>query len=363
MHRRFNYVVMGSALLLPLAMAGCTDRKAPAQPPVAVQAVKVRTIDYAQSFTLTGEVAARVVSDLSFRISGRLIERAVDVGAVVKENDLLARLEPAEQRSDADAAAAVVQAAEAKLRQVTSSFERQKALLADGFTTRRDFDNAQKEYEAAKASLDNARAQLGTARDLLANAELRAPAPGIITYRNVEAGQVVQSAQRIFTLAQDGPRDVVVSVQEALVGALSGAHVEIAVASDPSVKAKGRLRETSPALDPATGTVRVKIAIENTPAAMILGSAVTINVRAAARRLIVVPASALTVQAGKAAVWVIASADNAVTLKQVAVETFENATVVLRDGLVEGDRIVARGGQLLRPSQIVAPQFAQGEPS
>ena len=66
--------------------------------------------------TLTGEVQARFRADLSFRVSGRVLARLVDVGAHVNAGDLLARLDPAEQQADFDAATAGVAAAEAQLR-------------------------------------------------------------------------------------------------------------------------------------------------------------------------------------------------------------------------------------------------------
>lgn len=349
------------AMLAPLA--ACKDAT-PVQPPrVAVRAQKIDVVQFSPSFTITGEVNARVQSDLSFRISGRLVERSVDVGAEVAPQQLLARLEPTEQRADLDAAAAGVQAAEARLRQVTSSYERQKALLAEGFTTRRDHDNALKDYETAKASLDNARAQQGTARDQLAHAELRSPAAGIITSRNAEVGQVVQSAQKVFTLAQNGARDVVINVQESLVGAMMRSTVDIALASDPRVVAKGSVREVSPVVDTQTGTVRVKIGIETAPAGMTLGSSVVVTSRVAPQPLIVVPAGALTRQFGKPAIWVIDPQTNAVALRAISIEAFENVDVVVREGLKVGELVVTGGAQLLRPGQLVAPVTASGSAS
>lgn len=351
------------AILLLACVAGCKERKPATAVPVAVKATKVAAVEYSPSLSLTGEVAARVQSELSFRISGRIVERIGDVGMHVQAAQVLARLEPAEQRADAEAAAASVRAAEAKLRQVTSAFDRQKSLLADGFTTRRDHDNALKDFEAAKASLDNARAQLDTAHDQLEHAELRAPAPGIITTRNAEVGQVLQGAQKVFTLAQDGPRDVIVNAQESLVNALAEASVEIALATDAGIVARGAVREVSPAVDTATGTVRVKIALAETPPAMLLGSAVTITARTPPRTFVLAPASALVMDMGKPAVWLIEPASKAVSLQHVIIETFENAHVVVREGLRSGDHVVTGGAQLLRPSQIVTPVFAQGEPS
>ena len=85
----------------------------------------VQPQDGQASLTLTGEVQARFRADLSFRVSGRVIARLVDVGAHVNAGDLLARLDPAEQQADFDAATAGVAAAEAQLRVAQATFDRQ----------------------------------------------------------------------------------------------------------------------------------------------------------------------------------------------------------------------------------------------
>ena len=114
------------------------------------------------------------------------------------------------------AAEAAIRAAEAVLHEATSTYKRQRALLAKGFTTKREHDEAKEAYRTAKASLDAARARLGTARDQLSDTVLRAGVPGVITARNAETGQVVQVAQSVFSIAQDGPRDAVFHVYKSI---------------------------------------------------------------------------------------------------------------------------------------------------
>ena len=96
----------------------------------------VQPQDCQGGLTLTGEVQARFRADLSFRVSGRVLARPVDVGAHVIAGDLLARLDPAEQQADFDAATAALAAAEAQLRVAQATFDRQSNLLSSGFTTR-----------------------------------------------------------------------------------------------------------------------------------------------------------------------------------------------------------------------------------
>ena len=164
--------------------------------------------------TLTGEVQARFRADLSFRVGGRVRERLVDVGAHVDAGDVLARLDAAEQRADFEAASAAVTAAQAQLRVARATFDRQSRLIAAGFTNRVAFDQAQEALRIAEGSLEATNSQLGTAKEALGYTELGAGAAGVITARSLEIGQVVQAAQPIFSLAQDGEREAVFDVDK-----------------------------------------------------------------------------------------------------------------------------------------------------
>ncbi|MBV8696572.1 MAG: efflux RND transporter periplasmic adaptor subunit, partial [Bradyrhizobium sp.] len=203
--------------LLAAPLAACNDHAASLLERAAfVHTEVVQPRDAQASLTLTGEIQARFRADLSFRVSGRVLERLVDVGAHVNTGDLLARLDPAEQQADFDAATASMAAAEAQLRVAQATFDRQNLLLSSGFTTRVAYDQAQEQLRTAQSTLESAKAELGRTREALGDTELRARAAGVITGRNLEVGQVVQAAQSVFTLAQDGERDAVFDVPESM---------------------------------------------------------------------------------------------------------------------------------------------------
>ena len=358
--RRRAAVILACGLSVAL-LAGCKQESAtPAELlPVKVQAVKL--VNYQPEVTLTGEVAARVQSDLSFRISGQVVERNVDVGAHVNAGDELARLDSKVQEADVAGAGAAVQAAEARLRQVTSVFNRQKDLLAQRFTTQREYDQAEQGQRSAQAQLDSAHAQLATARDQLAQTVLLAPSSGVITARHIEVGQVVQTSQAAFALAQDGPRDAVVNVQETLLagGPYDGLEIEIALVDDHRIKARGEIREISPVVN-ATGGVRVKIGIAEVRPEMGLGSAVRLTAHAQPRQMAILPWSALYADGVRPAVWVVEPQSRTVALRPIEIEAYKNSDIVIRDGIRPGELVVTSGGQRLRPAQQVA--FAEDKP-
>jgi len=346
-------------LLLPavLGLAACKPEEVQsAKPATPVRVGKAELAEYSPAIRLTGEIQARIQSDLSFRVGGRVIERLVNVGDRVSAGQILARLDPRQQQASLTAAEATVAAAEATLQQRSTNYERQKALLVQGYTTRRDHDMAEEAYRTALATLDAARAQLASARDQLSDTVLCAAGAGIVTARNVETGQVVQAARSVYSIAQDGPRDAVFNVYETSMsnGEPSDLAVHLTLVSNPGVTATGVVREVSPTVDTANGTVKVKIGIEKSASEMALGAAVIGEVRFASRQFVSVPASALFSANGGPAVWTVDHQRKVVSLRLVAVESYDSARVLLRAGLRPDESIVTAGTQLLSPNQTVA---------
>jgi membrane fusion protein, multidrug efflux system len=349
---------MSAALALALLAAplgACNDGAATSVERAALVHTQIVQPEDGQSgLTLTGEVQARFLAELSFRVSGRVLERLVDVGAHVNAGDLLARLDPAEQQADLDAATAGLAAAEAQLRVAQATFDRQSNLLSSGFTTRVAYDHAQEQLRTAQGTLESAKAELGRSREALADTELHARAAGVITARSLELGQVVQAAQSVFTLAQDGERDAVFNVPESMfLGDVEHGRVSLALLSDSAVTATGYAREISPAVDPKSSTVRVKIAIQNPPSAMALGSAIAGTAVTKPDAMITLPWTALTAAGSKPAVWIVNPRTMTVSLKPVIVGAYEAEAILIKEGLESGDRVVVDGGKLLSSGQPV----------
>jgi RND family efflux transporter MFP subunit len=344
--------------VLAFALAACGEApKPPERMPLPVITQTVAIGPQFSSVSLTGEIRARVQSDLSFRTAGRIASRTAEIGDRVEAGQVLATLETTEQTADVNAATAGVQAAEATLRQVSATFQRQQTLMASGFTTQTNFESASQGLAAAQAALVSAKASLATAQEQLGYTSLRADASGVITARNAEAGQVVEAAQAVFTVARDGARDAVFDIYETL---LTKPPTEEAIAitllSNPAIKTSGKVREISPTIDPTTGTVRIKISIADPPPEMGLGAAVTGVGRFQTQDIAVLPWTAFFVQGDKPAVWVVDQNSKMVSLRPITVASYRSGELLVRDGLKSGDIVVIGGVQLLRPDQTVSPQ-------
>lgn len=338
---------------LALSLAGCGEKAAvePQRPRVAVQKVEPR--DFAATVTLTGDVQARVHSDLSFRVGGKIISRSVDVGDHVKANQVLARLDPKDLQTNVDSASAEVMAARARVTQSAAAFVRQQKLLPKGYTSQSEYDSAEAALRSSRSALKAAEAQLANAREQLSYTALVADAAGVITERQAEVGQVVQATVPIFSLARDGGRDAVFNVYESLLlGPGSEQSIVVSLLDNPKIQAKGHVREITPTVSAQSGTVQVKIALDEVPAGMELGSAVSATGNPRGKPGVELPWSALTKDVHDPAVWLV-DPEHKARLQKVTVGRYLTGKVVISEGLESGQQVVVLGGQLLHPGMVV----------
>lgn len=357
-----------AVLLAPLAClsgASAADRPEPADDAslLLVRVAEAKKTSVAVDVVLTGDIQAQAQTNVAFRINGKVATRLVEVGDHVKANQVLARLDPQEQRANLDNARAALTSAQALLTQATVAFKRQEQLLAGGYTTRPTFDNAEQQLRTSSAAVESAKAALGTAEEQFSYTELRAGVDGIVLSRSFETGQVVQAGQTVLVLAQDGPRDAVFNVFEALTAAPpTNRQVAITLQSDPSVTTVGTVREIAPSVDPGSGTVRVKIGLDAN-VRMNLGAVVIGRGRFRPHESVSLPWSALYRWDDKPAVWIYDPANRTVTPRTVTIERYGAEAILLRGGVAEGEPVVTAGIQFLRPGQQVAVAPANGRDS
>jgi membrane fusion protein, multidrug efflux system len=159
-----------------------------------VRTVSVTRQPAGETVVLTGHIEAENEAALGFRISGRMIERSVNVGDRVKPGQVLARLDPQDERNGLRSAEPNLSAAQGQLTQARNNFERQRRLQQRGVISRAEFDSAQEALQTAQARVDDAEAQVKLASDRLGFTELKADAAGSVT---PEARNPEKSCRRV----------------------------------------------------------------------------------------------------------------------------------------------------------------------
>jgi RND family efflux transporter MFP subunit len=346
-----------AALLAAAVLAGCSAHSATPEPVRAVRTMTVGALSSAVTRDYAGEVHARVESRLAFRVGGKIVRRAVDLGDRVKGGQVLAEVDPADLRLGQESARAALEAAEVNYRQTATDFKRYQDLRAQGFISAADLERRESGLQAAKAQYDQARAQAGVQANQAGYAALAADAPGVVTAVYADVGTVTGAGTPVLSLAHDGPRDVVFAVPEDQLAVFrrleaTGGTVGVTLWG-ASAPLQAVVREVAAAADPATRTFQVKAGL---PAgAAELGQTATVHVELApADGKLRLPLQAVTGEGGRSQVWIVDKATMTVREQPVKVLRPEGDSLVLDGGLKAGDIVVTAGAHVLTPGQQVA---------
>lgn len=301
----------------------------------------------------TGTIAARVVSNLGFRVPGKIIERLVDVGEQVKAGQALLRIDETDLRLALTAKRNAVAAARAVLVQVRADERRYAVLVKDGLAA------TPQRYEQAKAALDTATAQLAAAEAQANVAEneatysvLVADVDGTVIETLGEPGQVVSAGQAVVRLAHAGPREAVIALPETLrpaIGSVAGASLY----GDNERRYTVHLRQLSDSADAQTRTYEARYVLDGEAAAAPLGATVTIRIASQASQAEVqVPLGAVLDDGENTGVWVLDRANSTVHFRPVKLVRVTNETAMI-SGLNSEDPIVSLGAHLLQEGALV----------
>jgi membrane fusion protein, multidrug efflux system len=354
MNRSIRFLIPAIALAV---LAGCARHEEAPEPLRPVQLAQVTLGAMPETAGFAGEVKPRHEMDLAFRIGGKMVTRAVDVGARVRKGQILARLDPADVALQTEAARAAAAAAEAEYTYAKAEHERYRNLYAQQFVSGSALDQKQNALNASHARYEQARAQLAVAQNQSAYATLVAPDDGVITAVTAEAGQVVAVGQPVMKLARENEREVAISVPENRVDELARAkQIGVALAANPKKIYPARIREISPSVDPATRTFAVRVSVLAPDASLQWGMTATVGLVAAGPAdSALLPLTSLYRQDDKPAVWVYDPTTQKVALRPVTIGQYREDGVVLTSGIASGEWVVTAGVHKLQPGQKVRP--------
>lgn len=349
--------------MLAALLAACGSGEAPPQESRPVLVVRPAPANGAGA-SLTGEIRAREESQLSFQVGGKLVGRRVDVGDRVKRGDVLATLDPGDLQARARAAQAQLSAAQAELARARADQARFATLAKQQLVSRSNMDAQNAAATAAQSQVNAARAELEVARNQAGYSRLLASADGVIAARHAEAGQVVGAGQAVFTLAADGPREVVFAVSEGQVGTLEpGQPVQVELWSAPGKRWPGSVREVAPVADPASRTFAARATVDAPDDALQLGQSARVFIAGDnSPGALSVPLTALQRSGDTSAVFVVDRKTSTLKLQPVVIGAYGNDRVPVTSGLDADAWVVAAGGHLLREGQQVNPVDRENRP-
>jgi RND family efflux transporter MFP subunit len=351
----YSKLLAGATLaFLAIALAGCNDKvaeKAAPSRPVLVATVHYEPESPERSFV--GTIKPRVETDMGFRVPGKVAKRLVEVGQTVNIGEPLATLDEIDLKLQAEQAEAEFRAATGVLAQAAAAETRARDLRAKGWATDAQLDQAKAAGDEARARLNRAERSVELTNNSLSYATLVADTRGVVTATLIDAGQVVASGQTAIRVARFAEKEAVVAIPETLVGRAKDGVATVSLWSEPNRKYAAKLREVAPSADPATRTYLAKFSLPDAGETVSLGMTATLTLAdPATTRVARLPLSALFSEGGEPSFYVVDDKGE-VTLKPVAVKSYESSCVVISGGVDEGAKVVALGVQKLDPAQKV----------
>lgn len=398
-------LVLGVVALAGAAAIGAMALRGP-----QVDALVVPSAPLVRTLQFSARVATLSRVDVGSTVTGRVAQVRVAEGAQVRAGDVLIDLEADELRaalaqalaserqaqarlaglrsSGRSAALAARTQADATLQAASASLARVQKLVADGFYSPAQLDDARRAVDVARAQQQSAQAQIeanaeaGTdvaqaqaqlalaqaatqaARARLAQATVRAPADARVLVRAVEPGQIVQPGKALLSLALAGPTQLVAPVDERFLDQLQpGQKATVVADAFASQRFAARVLSIAPAVDAQRGAIEVKFALEQqAPAFLREDMTLSVEVETARRdQALVLPQAALRSAGGTDTAAVLVLQDGRAQARTVRLGLRTLDAVEVLDGLKAGDTVL-QGGDV-QPGDRVRPRAVAWSPA
>lgn len=322
--------------------------------PAKVVLAPVRAGAVVSSWSFPGEVRARARASLAAGAAGAVERVTVEIGDRVDRGQLLVEVDPALAGARWAVARARLTDAEENVAQAEREAKR-LAGLAEGVVPEQEREQARSRRARAAAELEARRAEVLEARAELDLHRVRAPFDGVVTDRLVDRGDWVRVGDPALEVVSTGEVDILVDASRALLGKVRvGDKAQLV----EYLQAPLRVAGVVPALDPATRTLRVRLEpAASLPEDIVPGASVEVvfSVKLAAEGGVVVPEDALLFD-GQRTRLVEAVDGQAVNVDVEVLARSGREALVKGEGLREGDQVVIRGNERVRPGQPLDPR-------
>jgi RND family efflux transporter MFP subunit len=311
---------------------------------------------------IAGNLVAQREAQLRAQVSGPVVTLRVREGEAVQAGQLLAVIDTTVLADQLRSARLAVTSAEVTAATAARNRDRSERLLAAGAVAPRDAENAVDVVTQTVALLQDARARAAAAEQQLEHARVRAPFAGVVSQLSVSVGDVVSAGAATPIAVVVDPRvlELEGTVPAArLAEVVVGAPVEFAVAAAPGVRIRGTVLRINPAIDPATGQVRLYVRIPNDAGTLAVGLFAQGRVAVARRRVLTVPLSAIDPRATAPAVRRVRHDTVEIVPVGLGLQDDVVERVEVTSGLTAGDTVLV-GGALGTPAGT-AVRVARGD--
>lgn len=361
-------VVAGAAIVWPqkasVAQGQPSGAKARPAPAVPVRVASVVVQDQPLSLNAVGQVQAFRQAVVQARVEGVLTDIRFREGQLVRQGEVLARLDDRSLQAQVAQAQAELQRLQAQLTLARQELQRADSLLSASAVSAQQRDQQQSQVLQLQAQIQSQQAGLSQARTQLSYTVITAPFAGRVGLRQVDVGNVVRptDARGLTTLVQVDPLTVVFAVPQARLAdvrqALSqpkGASVAVAEREGSATLATGTLRAADNLVDPGSGSLKLKAELAPSSARLWPGQFVTVRLETGAlRQALTVPAKAVQRGLDGPFVWRVRDGQAQMVPVRVQWQSDRLAAIEAQAGVLQpGDQVVIDGQSRLKPQARV----------
>jgi len=315
--------------------------------------------------TYPGRVVPVAKVDVVPQVSGEILEVAFQNGAVVKEGDVLYRIDPVKYEAAVKNAESKLQECKANVKYSELSYERHRKLLETRAVSLDAVDNALSQRDSSRAAFAAAQAELVSAKDDLNHCTITAPVAGKLGSTAKTRGNYARKGdETLVTLVQNAPIRVRFSVSNRefldMFGGMSRrikeeARISLALANGEAYSEPGEVEYVDNAADEYTDTICVFALFPNAERKLKPGG--TVRVSLTSQNGVprpAIPSTAVLQDVRGPYVWVLGPGDVAERRYIARGGTCEDGSMLfVEKGLRIGERVVADGGHKVRPGMVV----------
>jgi RND family efflux transporter MFP subunit len=320
-----------------------------------VKTTIAKTSDSGQTLALPGSLQGFQQAPIAARAAGYVRRWSKDIGSHVEKGELLAEIESPEVDQALSQAEATRQQTAASLALARSTVERWEALRKKDVVSAQELDERRSAATQAVANLAAADANVQRLRQLQSFARVTAPFSGVITRRNVDVGDLIDSGGRtLFVLTQMDPLRVYVNVPQSYAQLVKpGQKVVVTQAELRGQTFPGTVARTAASIDAATRTMQVEIALPNRDGVLLPGAYVQVELPLAGAQTMIVPTNVLLFRGEGTRVAAVDGASR-VHLKPVTLGRNLGESIEVLDGINAGERLVVNPSDALAEGDTVA---------
>lgn len=297
----------------------------------------------AAGMLVPAEVKPYFEAPIYARTSGYLKRWLVDIGAEVKEGDLLAEIDTPELNQELAQAQAQLVEAEAALDLAKTTAARWAELLKTASVSEQEAQEKDADLKLKQATVESARANVRRLEDLQGFEQVRAPFDGTITSRDTDIGQLITagSARQLFSLAQTRTLRVYVRVPETLAHSVApGQMAELMVPELPGRTFPAKVVQTSRAMSADSRTLLTELQVDNSKGEILPGTYAQVRfTEARSEAPLTLPSNTLIFRAEGTQVGVV-KADGKVELRKVTLGRDLGPTLEILSGVAPNDRVI-----------------------